>query len=520
MKRALLVLCGVLLGASPPPIADVLIRGGLIFSGADAPGFVGDVVIQGDRIAYVGRPRGDRARQVIDAAGKIVAPGFIDAHTHPDSFLGSRDPAIRVNAPWLAQGVTTILTGVDGYGQPEIADQAARMARAGVGTNVVPFVGFGAVRGSVLGQAARAPTATELATMRGLVARGMCEGAYGLSTGLFYAPQSFATTDEVIAVAREAGMRGGLYDTHQRDESNYTIGVLASVAEVIRIGREARLPVHIAHLKALGVDVQGQAPGIVALIERARAKGIDVTADQYPWLASGSSLDAALVPRWASDGGYAALVARLADPAVRTRLRDEMAENLRRRGGAEAILMTAPGFAWTGKTLAAIAAGWTIDPVDAAIRLIAQGPQGVGIASFNMIDADVDLIMRQPWVVTGSDGSNGHPRQFATFPMKYARYVRDRKVIDLARFIRNSTGRTADIYRLDRRGYLKAGNFADVVVFDPERFAPQATYVAPTRLASGVDALFVNGRLALRDGVPTGQLPGRVLLRSRPAHCR
>lgn len=181
--------------------------------------------------------------------------------------------------------------------------------------------------------------------------------------------------------------------------------------------------------------------------------------------------------------------------------------------------MTAPGFAWTGKTLVAVATEWQVDPVDAAIRLIAKGQRGIGIASFNMIDADVDLIMRQPWVVTGSDGSNGHPRQFATFPMKYARYVRERKVIDLARFIRNSTGRTADIYRLDRRGYLKAGHFADVVVFDPNRFAPMATYVAPTRLSQGVDALFVNGRLALRGGVPTGQLPGRVLLRAKPANC-
>ncbi|MES2339073.1 MAG: amidohydrolase family protein [Pseudomonadota bacterium] len=524
MKRGLIGLCALLLGASPAPVADVLIRGGTIFTGAEMPGFVGDVAITGDRISYVGPSRGGSARQVIDARGRIVAPGFIDAHTHPDSFIRSPDPAVRVNAAWLAQGVSTIVTGVDGYGTPDIAADAARLTTAGVGTNVVPFIGFGAVRGRVLGQAGRSPTAAELASMRALVAKGMCEGAYGLSTGLFYAPQSFATTDEVIAVAREAGSRGGLYDTHQRDESSYSIGVLASVAEVGRIGREARMPVHIAHLKALGVDVQGQARQIIRVIERARAAGIDVTADQYPWLASGSALDAALLPRWASDGGFPPLAKRFADPVVKAKLRAEMIENLRRRGGADAILMTAAGMPWTGRTLAALAAEWRVEPVDAAIRMIvpADGtpPRGIAIASFNMVDADVDRIMRQPWVVTGSDGSDGHPRQFATFPMKYQRYVRERKVIDLARFIRNSTGRTADIYRLDRRGYLKVGYFADVVVFDPERFAPQATYVAPTRLSRGVDAVIVNGQPALRDGTATGGLAGRVLLRSQPAACR
>lgn len=201
-----------------------------------------------------------------------------------------------------------------------------------------------------------------------------------------------------------------------------------------------------------------------------------------------------------------------------------MADNLRRRGGADSILMTAAGFPWTGKTLAAVAVEWKLDPVDAAIRMIvpdeaASAPRGVAAASFNMIDADVDLIMRQPWVVTGSDGSDGHPRQFATFPMKYVRYVRERRVIDLARFIRNSTGRTADIYKLDRRGYLKRGNFADVVVFDPEAFAPRATYTDPKQLSAGVAALFVNGKLALRGGAPTGALPGRALLLPRPAPC-
>lgn len=522
----------LLIGAAPVPPVDVVIRGGSIHIGGTGAPIVGDVEISGDRITYVGPSRGSRAARTIDAAGKIVAPGFIDAHTHPDSYIRSADKAVRTNLPWLAQGVATIVIGNDGYGTPDIAKDAARFRAGGIGTNVVPLVGFGAVRTRVLGQADRAPTPAELDAEKALVASAMCEGAHGLSTGLFYAPQSFAKTDEVIAVAREAGKRGGLYDTHQRDESSYSIGLLASTREVIRIGREAGMPVHISHLKALGVDVHGQAPQLIAEIEAARRGGVDVTADQYPWNASGSSLDAALLPRWAVDGGYTVLLARLADAATLARIKAEMAENLRRRGGAASLLLTSTGRPWTGKTLEAMAASWAIDPIDAAIRIIrtpaakgtgpaanATGPAGAAVASFNMADADIDLIMRQPWVMTGSDGSDGHPRQYATFPRLYAEYVRKRRVIDLATMIHRSSGAVADLYHLPRRGYLRPGYHADVVVLDPGRYAPRADYVHPRVPAAGVDALFVNGVLALADGKATGATAGRVLLRPRPADC-
>ncbi|WP_445191587.1 N-acyl-D-amino-acid deacylase family protein [Sphingomonas sp. Tas61C01] len=526
MRRLLAALLATALASvAPLPRVDVVVRGGTIYTGADTPPIVGDVEIVGDRIAYVGPSRGTVARRTIDARGRIVAPGLIDAHTHPDTYTRSPVAKARLALPWLAQGVSTIVTGVDGGGTPDVAADARALQASRIGVNVVPFVGFGAIRARVLGQADRAPSAAELAREAALAAKGMCEGAYGLSTGLFYAPQSFATTAEVVAVAREAGKRGGLYDTHQRDESDYTIGLIASTREAIEIGRDARMPVHIAHLKALGVDLQGHAPDLIATIEAARRAGQDITADQYPWLASGTSVDASLVPGWALDGGYARMIARFDDPATLPRIKAAMTDNLRRRGGATSMLLTSAGQPWTGKTLAQMAALWRLAPIDAAIRILRvanadrTAPAGVGVASFNMVDRDVDLIMKQPWVITSSDGSDGHPRQYATFPRKYRSYVRDRKVIDLAAFIRRSTGLTADIYRLDRRGYLRPGYHADLVVIDPDRYAPGADYVHSTVPARGVVALFVNGRLALADGAATGIAAGRVLLRPTPAGC-
>ncbi len=507
---------------------DVIIRGGTIYDGSEGESFVGDVAIRGDRIVHVGLSGGYSARRIIDATGMIVAPGFIDPHTHADSFLRSPDKDVRVNAAWLHQGVSTVMIGVDGNGTPDVAADSGKLAASGIGTNIVPFVGFGPVRQRVLGQDARAPAAGELGAMKALVAKGMCEGAVGLSTGLFYAPQSFANTDEVVAVAREAAIRGGLYDTHQRDESSYSIGLLGSVEEAIAIGKQAGMPVHFAHLKALGVDVHGQASAVIAAIDAARAAGVDVTADQYPWLASGSNLDAALLPRWAVDGGGAALLKRLDDPAMLARIRDEMQENLRRRGGASALLLIDQDFPWTGRTLAQVAAEWKLDSRDASLRIIRQsitakqqGQKGGGtsVASFNMAQADVDLLMQQSWMVTSSDGSNGHPRMFATFPEKYARYVRERNVISVRTFIRQSTGRTADIYKLDRRGYLRPGYFADVVVIDPAEYAPRADYVRPRELSVGVRNLFVNGALAIDDGQTTGIAAGRALLQPRPSNC-
>jgi N-acyl-D-aspartate/D-glutamate deacylase len=456
---------------------------------------------------------------VIDARHMIVAPGFIDPHTHADRFIWGKSAEERLVAPWLTQGVTTIFTGVDGYGQGAGTPKALldHVDAGALGPNVATLVGFGAVRTKVLNNDDRPPTPAELDRMKALTAQGMCEGAFGLSSGLFYAPQSFAQTAEVIALAREAAVRGGIYDTHQRDESSYSIGLMASVAEVIEIGRAAGLPVHFAHIKALGADVHGKAGEIVAAVEKARAAGMNVTADQYPYEASGSSLVASLVPRWAQDGGAAALVRRIETPADRARIVAEMQANLVRRGGPDAILMRDTGQPWTGRRLGAVAAEWKVDPVEAAIRIIlANKGGGSAIVSFNMIEPDIRLLMRQPWVMTGSDGSEGHPRMYGTFPTKYAKYVVAGKTIDIATFINSSSSRTADFYKLDRRGRLKAGNFADIVVFDPKAYRPRATYLEPTRLSEGVRTLVVNGRLAIDGGRMTGTGAG-VALRHRPA---
>jgi len=500
--------------AAAQETADIVIRAGTVYTGAEAPPFVGDVVVTGDKVVEVGPNAGAhyQAKQVLDAQGKIVAPGFIDAHTHPDTYIRSADQTQRLNAPWLFQGVSTVVIGVDGSGTPDVAAERDWFQNHPIGTNLVPYVGFGAVRTLVLKHDARAPTPAELDTMRGLVAKGMCEGAVGFSTGLFYDPQSYAKTGEVISLAKEAAERGGIYDTHQRDESSYTIGLLASVREAIEIGREAGMPVHFAHIKALGVDVQGMAPQVIALIDAARTAGQDVTADQYPWAASGSSLSASLLPRWSTDGGRAALLKRLDDSTQLGKIRTEMRENLRRRGGATSLLLIDAKRPWTGQTLAQVAVRWKMDPIDAALRVIRTDEHGDSVASFNMTEDDIRLFMRQPWVVTSSDGSDGHPRQYATFPMKYSKYVRTDKVISIDDFIRSSTSRTADQFKLDRRGYLKAGYFADVVVFDPARYAPKADYVHPRVLSVGVEELLVNGRLTLHAATLTGEAPGRMLL--------
>lgn len=524
----LLLLAGC---AAAPPVpapvaeaeADVLIHGGLLFDGGPGAGQVADVAIRGDRILAVGpglRQRYRAARE-IDATGLVVSPGFIDPHTHPDTYLRSQEPAMRRILPWLHQGVSTIFIGIDGSGTPDVAADRATLEAAGIGTNVAAYVGLGPVRRRVLGDDARAPDADELARMRGLVADAMCEGAFGLSAGLFYAPQSFASTDEVVALAAEAAARGGVYDTHQRDESSYSLGLMGSIEEVLEIGRRAGLPVHIAHIKALGADVHGSAGEVVARIERARGEGQRVTADQYPWLASSTSLSAAVLPRWAVDGGRAALFERLEHPAAAARIREGIRDNLQRRGGADAILMTGTDWPWSARTLQAYADTEGIDPVEAALRILREGGTGrtgsaQRIASFNMRRDDVDLFMRQPWVLTASDGGDGHPRQYATFPEKYARFVAGEGVIDLAAFIHRSTGLTATTFGLEDRGFLRAGHHADVLVFDPDAYAPRADYVQPRVLSEGVVHLFVNGVAMIDAGHAAHALPGRVLQHRPP----
>ena len=507
------IAAALLLGLTSAAVAqgrlDVLIRGGSVYDGTGGAPRIADIGIRGDRIVFVGTaPTGAAALRTIDAKGLVVAPGFIDPHTHIDEDL--RDPIRRPLPGFLLQGVTTLVTGNDGGGSPAVGTVRARLAQ-GVGANIAFLVGHGAVRGAVLGMAARAPTATELDSMRSLVSRAMGDGAFGLSTGLYYAPGSYATTDEVIELAKVAQAAGGYYDSHIRDESSYTIGLLGAIDEAIRIGLESGIPVHISHIKALGVDVWGKSDEVVARILAARAAGQRVTADQYPYTASGTSVGAALLPRWAEAGGRDSLKSRFARSEIRAKIVTEMTENLRRRGGAEALLITEGK--WRGKRLAEVAAATKAPPIEAAIAIILTGDAAV--ASFNMNEADIDRFMMQSFVVTGSDGSAGHPRKYGTFPRKIRRYALDRGVISLARAIEASSGQTAGIVGLVDRGVLAPGKFADVVVFDSTAIIDKSTYEAPAAPAAGIRFVVVNGRLAVDAGRPTGALAGRALARGQ-----
>lgn len=506
---------------------DLLIRGGTVYDGSGTPGRIVDVGVRGDRIVFVGDAAQARiaAARTIDARGLIVAPGFIDPHTHSLAGLAARreggDAAeglrevSRRNVPALMQGVTTVTISPDGRGPFDVARVLSESERQGVGTNIFTLVGFGTVRQAVMGNSAAPATRAQIDSMRALVDRGMREGAFGVGSGLFYAPQSYSSTEEVIAVVSAAKPYGGVYDTHQRDESSYSIGLLASVREAIRIGRESGLTTNLGHVKALGVDVWGYADSVLRLMREARAAGHMVVADQYPWTASGTGLSAALLPRWAQSGGGDSLRRRIDDPATRQRILVEMRDNLRRRGGDSTLLLingNAAARPFIGKTLKQVAAEKRLPPVETALEMIRDGLD-MGVASFNMTEADIETFMKDPYVMTGSDGSGGHPRLYGTYPRKIRRYVLDTPVITMERMIQSATQQVAEVYGIAERGSIRAGYFADVIVFDPATIREQATYVEPERLSVGLRWVLVNGRIVVDEARPLGTMAGRAIRR-------
>jgi len=345
----------------------------------------------------------------------------------------------------------------------------------------------------------------------------MEEGAFGLSSGLFYAPGSYAELDEVVALAEIAAEYGGLYSSHIRDEADYGIGVVASVDEVIAVARAAGIPGVVTHIKALGPNVWGESTTIVQRIEAARAEGVEMYADQYPYEASSTGLVAALVPRWAQAGGR--FEERMGDPETRARIRTEMVENLARRGGAARIQFTSGGPSMEGRTLQDLATEQGVDPIDVSIEILTGGGPG-SIISHNMHIDDVVTLMVQPWTMTSSDGGipafgvgKPHPRSYGAFPRKIRRYALDEGFVTLAQAIRSMTGLPATVFRIADRGILREGAFADIAVFDLDRLTDRATYTNPHQYAEGVVHVVVNGELALRDGTPTNALAGRVLRR-------
>jgi len=494
-------------------VLDILIKDGRVVDGSGSSETVADVGIRGDRIVFVGKAGGRSAARTINASGLVVAPGFIDPHTHTAEDLS--DPARCSNLAYLMQGVTTVATGNDGSSPWPIAEALGKWERQGIGTNAALFVGHGTVRAMVLGDNAIDPTHDQLARMTALIVRGIEDGAIGMSTGLYYSPGSFAKTAEVIDLARAVAEKGGIYDTHMRDEDSYSIGLLGSIEETIRIGREAHIPVHISHIKCLGTQVWGKSTAAIEMIRAARAAGIEVTASQYPYSASGTSIVAALIPRWAEEGGRRQMLERIDDPAIRPRLLSEMAVNLNRRGGPGSLLITASrDTSLVGETLAQVATEWKKSPVEAALEVIKRQGDAT-VASFNMTESDIENFMRQDFVMTGSDGSNGHPRKYGTFPRKIRHYVYETQLITLPFAIRSSSSLTASALRIRDRGLVRQGCYADIVVFDEKTVADRASYEHPRELAAGMRYVIVNGKIAVDGGEYNGALAGRALRRAR-----
>jgi N-acyl-D-amino-acid deacylase len=501
------------LSAEPAIEADVVIQNATLYDGSGNPGVKGDLAIKGDRIVGVGAFTVANKPKLIDGSGLIVAPGFIDLHTHSDLPLVAAPT--RSNKNYLVQGVTTVVTGNCGFGQTDTADFFARLERGGIGTNVIHQIPHGSMRDKVMGNTNRPPTAAELEKLEALVNKNMKDGAWGMSTGLIYTPGTYAKTDELIALAKVVARHGGFYASHIRDEGTE---VLAALDEALTIGKEAKLPVHISHLKANGRKTWGKAGDEIALIEKARKDGQAVTADQYPYIASSTSLAAIVIPPRFREGNQKDFQARLADSEQGPLLRKAIEERLEGKEGAKSLRIAGYSHkpAWNGKDLLALAEQEKKSPLDIVLDIERNG--GAQVVHFSMSDEDVNLIMKQPWVATASDGSAiepgdtvPHPRLYGCFARKIGKYALTDKNITLEHAIRSASGLPADILHLPERGYLKAGYFADVVVFDPEKYRDTATFDKPHQYATGVRDLFLNGKRVIVDGKVQDVLAGKVL---------
>jgi len=527
---------------------DIVIRNGHVVDGTGSPWYAGDLAIRGGRIEAIGRLESPSAKRVIDARGMVVAPGFID-------MLGQSELTILVN-PHLPskiyQGITTEVTGegasiapqsdavlkadhvtYEHYGiQPSwrtFREYFARLRKQGMGINLASYVGATQVRRVVIGDDNRAPTAAELVRMKTLVREAMQDGAIGLSTALQYAPAPYATTEELIALAAESAKLGGTYASHIRDEGD---SISAALDEAFRIGREAKIPVEIWHLKAAGKSNWGRMPEIVRRIEDARKSGVDVAADTYAYPAGFNSFSA-VIPPWAHDGGDRKLIERLKDPATRARIRKEL-ETPSKEWNNEWQQVTGPESFMVGavqnpkllpiqgRTIAEIAKLWNKDPIDTVFDLLIEDEAFTQVALFMMSEPDVTLALQQPWVSvcndsqgTAPDGILGkehpHPRAYGAFPRILRKYVREEKKVTLEDAIRKFSALPAQRMRFADRGVLKAGMWADVVIFDPDTIRDVATFENPNQLSEGMRFVLVNGVPVVDEGKMTNALPGKVL---------
>ena len=501
---------------------DVIIRDGRVIDGTGNPWFRADVALNGDRIVAMGDLGAATGKREIDATGLYVTPGFIDAHSHAGPGLATA--GLSHGEPLLAQGLTTVVINPDGGGPVDLGQQRRELIRDALGVNTAQLVPHGSIRSVVLGAEDRSPTAAEMEEMRSLVRNGMQEGAYGLSSGTFYVPGSYSDPEEIVDLARVVATFGGIYTSHIRDESDYSIGLVAAVEEVIDVARRAGVPSIVTHVKAMGPRVWGFGTVITRRIEAAREEGIEVYADQYPYTASATSLAAALLPRWSQAGGTDSLMARFDRPAVMADIRSAMVESLARRGGADRIQFRRVRFdeSIEGQLLSDLARERSEDPIDTAIDLLRQGV--VSIISHNMHEDDVRTLMAPSWNMTASDGDlvpwmEGvpHPRSYGTFPRKIRQFVLEEGIVDLASAIRSMTGLPAQVLRITDRGVLRPGAYADVVVFDLALLNDPATFTEPHQLAEGMIEIFVNGEAAMSSGEITGTLAGRVIQKSTTA---
>jgi N-acyl-D-amino-acid deacylase len=530
------------------PAFDVLIRNGHVMDGTGSPWYSADIGIRNGRIAAIGHLREATARTTIDAKNLLVTPGFID-------MLGQSELTILVEPRQpskIFQGITTEVTGEGnsvaplderiiaadriGYEHLKItpnwrtlAEYFTRLERQGLGINLATYVGATSVRRMVIGDDDRPPTAAELDRMKQLVAQAMKDGAFGLSTSLQYAPAPYASTEELIALAGEAGRFGGIYATHMRSEQN---GIMAALDETIRIGREAHVPVEIWHIKTAGKDNWGKMQEVVAKIENARATGVDVTANTYAYTAWFNSFSA-FVPPWAHDGGDAQLIKRMQDPATRARIRKDMTTPTTQWDnewlavpGAESIVICVvhnPKLQpLQGKTLAQAAELRHQDPLDTLLDILIEDNAFTSVAVFGMDEKDVALALSQPWVSIDNDSEgtaptgllskeHPHPRAYGTFPRIVRKYVREEHLLTLPDAIRKFTSLPAQRMGLSDRGVLKQGLWADIAIFDPEQLHDVATFESPNQLSVGIQYLLVNGVPVIARGRGTSALPGKVL---------
>jgi N-acyl-D-amino-acid deacylase len=526
---------------------DVVIRHAVIYDGYGGKPYSGEVAIDGDRSVYVGPAAKLKGRSEIDAQGLAVAPGFIDMMGHSEESLLVDGRAVS----GLKQGVT-----LDVFTEQSMAPLTPEMAKlmserqgdlkfevtwrtlgqymehlqqSGIAPNVATFVGEGEVRVNVLGEADVAPTPEQLNSMRALVHRSMEEGAMGVTTALIYAPMNYAKTPELIEMAKESARCGGIYTAHMRSEGDH---IEEAVQETIDIARASGAPAEIHHFKFIGRDNWSKRDKVIAMINAARASGLRITADMYTYTAGGTALDASMPP-WVHDGGPEAMIARLKDPVVRAKVIAAMSErhpkdweNLYQQAGAEGMLILAVKHAalrpLIGKTVAEIAKERNVSPADAIVDLVIEDEAGAGAAYFIISEENIPPQFVQPWVSSGSDAessapegvfllSSTHPRAYGNFARIFAKYVREEHALTVEEAVRKITTLPADVLSLTDRGRLKKGAFADIVIFDPKTFQDHSTYEKPMQYATGVKDVFINGKLALKDGEPTGVPTGRVL---------